>query len=84
MLSIYSGASVCSVAYSHDGTQLAKGLSTGDTKVFDSMSDHHLFTLRGPTTTSEASLCCINNNKMYVRLTFMYMYFCRFPHQQPH
>jgi len=41
------------VAYSHDGTQLAKGLSTGDAKVFDSMSDHHLFTLRGPATTSE-------------------------------
>lgn len=63
MFSIYSGASVCSVAYSCDGTQLAKGLSTGAVKVFDSMSDHHLFTLRGPATTSEVSLRCISNNK---------------------
>ena len=69
MLSIYSDSSVCNVAYSHDGTQLAKGLSTGDVKVFDSMSDRHLFTLGGPATTSEASLCCISNNNIYVRLS---------------
>ena len=43
-------ASICSVVYSHDGTQLAVGLSTGEVKVSDPLSSQHLFTLRDPVT----------------------------------
>lgn len=42
--------------YSNDGGKLAVGLSTGEVKVFDPMSNHPLFTLGDPVTCTEVRL----------------------------
>ena len=75
-------ASICSVVYSHDGTQLAVGLSTGEVKVSDPLSNQHLFTLRDPVTHTKVRFYVYTPNLYKHNHFFLYIY--RTPHQQPH
>ena len=79
--SFYAGSSVHSVVYSHDGSKLAVGVSTGGVEVFDPTSHHHLFTLRDTVTCTEVAKTP-NCTKM---LNLLSMYVCRYTtHQQLH